>query len=120
MTEATLSQRLKEAFSRSKIDVDLLAERTKIPRATIRTLLGENVSAFLPERVYLRGQLMTIAREVGMNLDEARRLFDRENPATEKVTTEDLESPRFNAGTTVLAASLGCIALLAIVLAFVN
>ena len=120
MTEGNLSQRLQEAFQRSKVDVDALAERTKIPRATIRSLLGENVSAVLPERVYLRGQLITIAREVGWDPNEARTLFDQAHPVKKKVITEDLEAPRFNAGTTVLAASLGCIALLAIVLAFVN
>ena len=119
MTEGTLSHHLNEAFKRSKIDVDTLADRTKVPRSTIRSLLGENVSAVLPERVYLRGQLVTIAREVGLDMNEARALFDKEHPV-EQVVTGDLEAPRFSAGTTVLAASLGGIALLAIVLAFVS
>ena len=119
MTQGTLSQRLKQALERSELDVDTLAERTKVPRGTIRSLLGENVSAVLPERVYLRGQVGLIAREIGVPSSEAQALFDDENPVAE-VRTDDLEAPRFGPGTTVLAASLGCIALLAIVLAFVN
>ncbi len=120
MTEGTLSQRLKQSLERSKVDVDTLAERTKIPRGTIRSLLGENVSAVLPERVYLRGQVVILARELGIDPEEARQWFDDENPVAH-VTTEDLlEAPRFGPGTTIVAASLGCIALLAIVLAFVN
>src|SRR5687767_5504988 len=119
MTEGTLSQRLQQALERSKVDVDTLAERTKVPRATIRTLLGENVSAVLPERVYLRGQLVLIAREIGVPIAEARAMFDAENPVVE-VQSVDLDAPRISPGTTVLAASLGCIALLAIVLAFVS
>jgi cytoskeletal protein RodZ len=119
MTEGTLSQRLKQALERSKLEVDTIAERTKVPRATIRSLLGEKVSAVLPERTYLRGQLALIAREIGLPRDEAVALFDAENPVSE-IRSSDLDTPRFSAGTTVLAASLGCIALLAIVLAFVN
>ena len=114
-----LCERLKQALERSKVDVDTLAERTKVPRSTIRCLLGENISAVLPERVYLRGQVGLIAREIGLAPGEAIQLFDDENPVAE-VTTGDLDEPRFNTSTTVLAASLGCIALLAIVLAFVN
>ncbi len=119
MTQGRLSQRLKEALDRSKVDVDTIAERTKVPRGTIRKLLGENVSAVLPERVYLRGQVGLVAREIGLDPQEARALFDEENPVV-RIHTGDLENPRFGPGTTVLAASLGCIALLAIVLAFVN
>jgi cytoskeletal protein RodZ len=119
MTQGTLSQRLKQALEQSKLDVDILADRTKVPRATIRSLLGENVSAVLPERVYLRGQLSLIAREIGISAGEARDLFDAENPVAE-IRSTDLDTPRISAGTTVLAASLGCIALLAIVLAFVS
>jgi cytoskeletal protein RodZ len=119
MTQGTLSQRLTQALEQSKLDVDILADRTKIPRATIRSLLGENVSAVLPERVYLRGQLGLIARELGVPQGEARALFDAENPIAE-VRSIDLDTPRISPGTTVLAASLGCIALLAIVLAFVS
>jgi cytoskeletal protein RodZ len=120
MTEGTLSERLKDAQQRSKVDVDTLADRTKIPRATIRSLMGENVSAVLPERVYLRGQVLTLARELGLDVSAARELFEQEHPVVKPPVTEDIVEPRFSAGTTVLAASLGCIALLAIVLAFVN
>jgi cytoskeletal protein RodZ len=120
MTEGTLSQCLKDAQQRSKVDVDTLADRTKIPRATIRSLLGENVSVILPERVYLRGQVLTLARELGLDPNAAREKFDEENPVVQQTVSVDIVEPRFNAGTTVLAASLGCIALLAIVLAFVN
>lgn len=119
MTEGRLRHRLKEALERSDVDVDVLADRTKVPRGTIRSLMGEDVSAILPERVYLRGQVVLVARELGLDANDTRALFDEEYPVEETRTT-DLDQPRFGAGTTVLAASLGGIALLAIVLAFAH
>lgn len=119
MTEVRLRHRLKEALERSQLDVDVLADRTKVPRGTIRSLMGEEVSAILPERVYLRGQVLLVAKELGLDANDTRDLFDAEHPM-EPVRTGDLDHPRFGAGTTVLAASLGGIALLAIVLAFAH
>jgi cytoskeletal protein RodZ len=119
MVEQTLRQWLAAGLEQSGLDVDTLAERTKVPRSTIRSLLGERVSAILPERVYLRGQAVLIARELGVDADAVRTSFDREHPV-EPVHTGDIEEPRLGRGTTVVAASLGCVAILAIVLAFVG
>ncbi len=114
-----LSKHLQAGLDASGQTVDRLAERTKVPRSTIRALLGENISAILPERVYLRGHLAVIAREMKLDPEESLALFDAENPPEENKIEAELE-PRFGPGTLALAAGCGAIALVAIVLAFVQ
>lgn len=116
-TKGRLAEKLRQAIKDSKTTVDDLAARTKIPKSTICALLDEPVSALLPERVYLRGHLSILAREVNMDIKDTQDLFELENP---EPRTEDLIPPtRANPNTVALAAALGGIAVFAIVLALV-
>ncbi len=113
-----LAEVLAAGMKRASVQVDDLAESTNIPRYTILSLLREPVSAVLPERVYLRGQLLVLARRVGLDEARALALFDDAYP---EPATRDIEvERRFPAGVMALAAGLGCVAILAVVLAFVS
>src|SRR5262245_42219779 len=89
----SLSARLKRELERAKIGVDQLAARTKVPRSTLRLLLGEDVIAIAPGRVYLRGHLKLVARELGIDLQEAEALFDERFPEVEEAR-EVVQLPR--------------------------
>lgn len=119
MTERSeLAETLREQLKLTGMTVDGLAERTKIPRSTIRALLEEPISAVLPERVYLRGHTSTLARELGMDLDEVLRAFDARYPV-DPPETGDLESG-WAKRNTIVGAGLGCFALIAVALAFAS
>lgn len=113
----TLADRLKGAMSQRGISVEAVAETTKIPRSTLQALLDEPVSAVLPERVYLRGHLGVVANELGLDRSEMNDLFDAAYPPRQDVSLGPV-GPRFSAGSMALVASLGGMALLAVVLAF--
>lgn len=114
-----LANHLRASLDERHVDVDVLADRTKVPRATIRALLEEPISGIVPERVYLRGHLSVLARELKIDRDETLALFDAAYP--EAPTTEDLvNAPRFGTGSVAVAAGLATVALLAVVLAFAN
>ena len=125
MNEATmeLAQRLYATLASSEHSVESLSERTKIPRATILHLLGESVSAVLPERVYLRGHLAVVVRELGGDDAEFERLFDRAFPATFTLANElcDMmpEAANRNYGL-AWSAGIGAVAILAVVAVFVS
>jgi cytoskeletal protein RodZ len=108
---------LAEGLRRRALTVDDLAERTKVPRSTIQSFLDEPISALLPERVYLRGQLCSLARELRLDPVEGLRHFDARYPVS-PWSEEVAERGRFSVGTITLAAGLGCIAVVAVVLAF--
>lgn len=117
-TNNDLADRLKDQLQRTGATVEALAERTKIPRPTILSLLEEPVSAVLPERVYLRGQTATLARELGMDVDEVLRAFDARYP--EEHGTEPESTSGLGRRATIVGAGLGCFALVAVVLAFAS
>ena len=99
--------------------MDVLADRTKVPRATINALLDEPASGIIPERVYLRGHLSVLASELDLDRSGTLDLFDDAFPTTP--TTQDLTgAPRFGTGSVAVAAGLATVALLAVVLAFAN
>jgi cytoskeletal protein RodZ len=112
-----LADRLAGGLDRRGMSAEALAERTKVPRSTIDSFLEEPISAVLPERVYLRGQLVVLARELGLDGAELRRLFDEQYPAAPAREASPSTS-RFSPASITLVAGMGCIALVAVVLAF--
>lgn len=118
--ERGFEETLKEQLQRTGLTVDALADRTKIPRATIQSLLGEEVSAILPERVYLRGQTATIAKELGMNVESVLTAFDLRYPKALPPEVDEPVRGGWARGNAILGAGLGCIAVMAVVAAFVT
>lgn len=96
--------------------MEALADRTKVPKTTILYLMGEPVSAILPERVYLRGHLDVLGRE--LRTDGLPAMFDACFPQTE--APDRPEEDRFRAQSTVVSATLGGVALLSVVAAFLS
>lgn len=117
--EGQLARRLSAALSARGTTVDAVAERTKVPRSTIHALLGAPDPAILPQRIYMRGHIIIIARELGIPTDEAARLFDAEHPV-ERTVEEEVRPPGFNRPAVALAAGLCSIAVLAVILAFIS
>lgn len=116
--KSELAENLRDQLQRTGMTVDGLAERTKIPRSTIRALLEEPISAVLPERVYLRGHTSTLAKELGMDVDDVLRAFDARYPV-DPPETADLEGGWVRRNT-IVGAGLGCFALIAVALAFAS
>lgn len=112
-----LAARLSRGMQDAKLGVDQLAERTKVPRSTLRALLGEDVNAVLPGRVYLRGHMLLAARELGIDEAEVGPLFDEVFPVAER-EEDAIELPRFRAGWLAITAGLAGVGILAVVLAF--
>ena len=94
-----------------------MAKSTKVPRSTLLALMDEPVSAVLPERVYMRGHLCVVARELGLDTGDIGGLFDRAYPVKEKAGAAPV-APRFSNGSLALMVGLGGVAVLAVVLAF--
>jgi len=116
--KSELADTLRDQLQRTGMTVDGLAERTKIPRSTIRSLLEEPISAVLPERVYLRGHTSTLAKELGMDVDDVLRAFDARYPV-HAPETEDIEGGWLRRNT-IVGAGLGCFALVAVAIAFAS
>jgi cytoskeletal protein RodZ len=116
--KSPLAESLREQLQRTGMTVDTLADRTKIPRSTIRALLEDPLSAVLPERVYLRGHTSTLAREMGMDVDDVLRAFDERYPI-EPPEADDLEGS-WARRSAIVGAGLGCFALIAVVVAFAS
>src|SRR5438046_728511 len=76
----TLAQLFSQGLEHKGMTVETVAERTKVPRSTLRVLLGATDPAILPQRVYLRGHVGVVAKELGIELAEAFARFDLENP----------------------------------------
>ncbi|MEL6186958.1 MAG: hypothetical protein AAFU79_20220 [Myxococcota bacterium] len=122
MSNATspLARELHSALSGSDVTVDVLAERTKVPRMTILHFLDEPVSAVLPERVYLRGHLGVLAEELGADRGRLEAAFDAAHPADVSEKTPVPQRARFRAQSFAVTATLGGVALLSVVAAFVS
>lgn len=118
MDNGSLAQLLSRGLEQQGLTADDVAERTKVPRSTLRALLGATEPAILPQRVYLRGHVGVIAKELGLDLDEVYARFDVENPV--EARAESVEIPRRSRASVAAAAALGCIGILAVVLAFTH
>jgi cytoskeletal protein RodZ len=112
-----LASRLREALTARRSTIDVLAERTKVPRSTLRHLFGEPVAAVLPARVYLRGHCLLAAKELGLDADEVGALFDAAYPP--HAESYDAPSvPRLRTSTLAVTAGLIGVGILAVILAF--
>jgi len=116
--EKALAVLIKPQLNRRGLTVSALADRTKVPASTVRWLLGEDVVAVLPGRIYLRGQTRAIARELGLSEADVLAAFDGAFPEPESVDPDPTEPLRRRAA--LLGASLGCAALVMVVIAFVS
>ncbi|MCK6551958.1 helix-turn-helix domain-containing protein [Myxococcota bacterium] len=117
-TRESLAQMLGRALDRRGESVDAIADRTKLPRTTIRALLGADDPAILPQRVYLRGHLTVLARELGVSVTDALAAFDREHPVA--MAEEPRDEPRFPRTAVAGAAALCTIGIIAVLLAFLQ
>lgn len=114
----TLALMLGQAMNARGLSVEMVAERTKLPRPTIRALLGADEPAILPQRVYLRGHVEVLARDLGLKSDAVLVAFDRECPA--EIVVEEEHEPRFSRTTVAAAAALSTIGIIAVILAFIR
>lgn len=115
-----LAQLLRSTILNAHVSVEELSERTKVPRTTIRYLMGDPISAILPERVYLRGHLGVLVSDLGADQDAFERAFALTFP---EETTEMLDAPeviRFRAHSRALSAAFGGVALLSVVAAVIS
>jgi len=69
--------------------VDALARRTRIRPQYIAAIEGEDFAA-LPQRVFARGFVMTLARELGLDPDHAWSCFERRWAARGPIPRPDL------------------------------
>ena len=114
-----LAQGLQAALDKAHVSVENVSDRTKVPQSTLRWFLGETGAALLPARVYLRGHLLLVAREIGMDETLARDLFDAAYPKIEEI--RDLpEIRRVSGSALALSAGLAGVGILAIILAFAS
>ncbi|MEM1022351.1 MAG: helix-turn-helix domain-containing protein [Myxococcota bacterium] len=116
--EKALAALIKPQLSRRGLTVSALAERTKVPRSTIRWLLGEDVVAVLPGRIYLRGQTRALAKELGLSEADVMAAFDASFPVPDAYDPDPTEPLRRRAA--LIGASLGCAALVMVVIAFAS
>lgn len=114
----TLAALLQKGLEHNSTTIEAVAEKTKVPRSTLRALLGATDPAILPQRIYLRGHVGVFAKELGVDLVEAYARFDRENPTESRI--EEAEQPRVSRGSMAAAAALGGIGIIAVILAFAH
>jgi cytoskeletal protein RodZ len=117
-TEAEpLASFLLGAMQKHRVSVEEIAESTKVPRSTLRALLGDSGPAVLPPRIYLRGHLGLVASALELDPEEALRLFDETYPPDDDAPlTSDL--PRLRMSSMAIAAGLTGVGILAVILAF--
>lgn len=96
--------------------VDQIADKTKVPRSTLRAMLGETSTVLLPSRIYLRGHMRVIAQELGIDDKEAQQLFDQTFPQ-ETAEEQPDEMPKKTAPVAI-AAGLAGVGVLAVILSF--
>lgn len=118
-SEKPIARRLADAIKTKGLTVEQLAERTKVHRSTLLALLDEPINAVIPPRVYLRGHALVVAKELGVPSAEAGALFDESFPESGDDSI-DLTGPHFARAHMAIAAGLGSIAILALVLAIVR
>ncbi|MGF1508519.1 MAG: helix-turn-helix domain-containing protein [Myxococcota bacterium] len=117
-TGTSLAARFRDQLKLTGLTIDALAERTKIPRATIQWILEEEVAGVLPDRAYLRGHTATLAKELGMDVEGALGAFDQRMPRAQVVSDE--AQPVFPRNTALVGAGLGCLAVITMVLVFAS
>lgn len=111
------ASQLADALAVANLNIDQIADRTKIARSSLKALLGDTGAAALPPRVYLRGHVRLLARELGMDERAALASFDKSYP--ESAPAEETSVARTSPAMAVaVAAGLGGIAILTIVVAF--
>lgn len=115
---APLAECLGRALEKKGQSIEGVAERTKVPPATIRALLGSREPAVLPQRAYLRGHVAIIARDLDVDVDAMLGQFDLEHPRDPPAAPVD--NSRFHPALITVAAGLGCLAIIAVILAFVR
>ena len=115
-----LASMLKGALGARSVTVDGLASATKVPKSTILWLLDEPVTAVLPARAYLRGQLALLAAELGIDRGRASALFDEAHPRVDARSADQIPAFGLDSRSMAIAAGLAGIALLAVVLAFAH
>jgi cytoskeletal protein RodZ len=115
----TLAQLLSQGLEQRGMTVETVSDRTKVPRSTLRVLLGATDPAILPQRIYLRGHVGVIAKDLGLDPVDAYARFDRENPTESKIEAAVVE-PRFSKASMAGVAALGGIGIIAVILAFVH
>jgi hypothetical protein len=71
----SLGQRLRSVREEKGLDIHTIADRTKIPSRILEALESEDLSA-IPSGGYGRGIVRYFAKEVGLDGDEALRLFE--------------------------------------------
>ena len=115
-----VAQLLRSAIVNAHVSVEELSERTKVPRTTIRYLMGDPVSAILPERVYLRGHLGVLATDLKADQQAFEQAFDLTFPVETKEVFDTPEAIRFRAHSRALSAAFGGVALLSVVAAVIS
>lgn len=113
-----LGQLLQQGLASRGLTVEALSDRTKIPKSNIQLLLGEDDGGILPARIYLRGHLTVIAKELGLSVPEVLEALEASHPAPPQ--KELIVERRLPAVTIAVAAGLGGIAILAVVIAFAS
>ncbi|MBK6683583.1 MAG: helix-turn-helix domain-containing protein [Deltaproteobacteria bacterium] len=113
-----LGQLLQQGLASRGLTVEVLSDRTKIPKSNIQLLLGEDDGGILPARTYLRGHLTVIAKELGLSVPEVLAALEVSHPAPPQ--KELIVERRLPAVTIAVAAGLGGIAILAVVIAFAS
>ena len=112
-----LARQLEAGLVRKNLTVEELSARTKVPSFSIHTFLGAPVVDELPERVYLRGHLGLLVRELDLDHAAVMDAFDAAFPRDPEPEVEYGPPPAFGRRELALAAGLGGVALLAVVLA---
>jgi hypothetical protein len=115
MNHEALARRFTEAIGAKGTTADRLSDETKVPRTTIRALLNDNGNYVLPPRVYLRAHAITVGLALGISAQETGQLFDQGCPV-EEVPKLMSSGPRVPAVAVAVAAGLGGIGILAILL----
>lgn len=116
MNHEALARRFSEAIGAKSTTADRLSDETKVPRTTIRALLNDNGNYVLPPRVYLRAHAITVGLALGISAQETGQLFDQGCPIEEEPKLLIGSGPRVPAVAVAVAAGLGGIGILAILL----
>ncbi len=117
--QSDLARHLETGFSRAQLSVDAVSERTKIPRTTILHLMGKPISAVLPERVYLQGQVKVVAGVLGLSVADTESLFDAAFPVPQPEEPSP-EQTRFRSQSIAVSAALTGVAVLSVVVAVLS
>lgn len=116
-----LAEQLESGLAEKNLTVKELSARTKVQSFSIHAFLGHAVVDALPERVYLRGHLGLVARELGLDVPAALAAFDEAFPVDVEPEEEEPAAPQtFGRRELALAAGLAGVGLIAVVIAFAS